>query len=157
MPRFLVDIQSHEVTSQKLVLVMAAGVLTEVNLPDHDDRGAHKWHVPRNEREYHKSPQKALWRSARELKGMVPLCSVVIALTKLGTSGTCMQRKRRCPSSAGSPIDPSIVVCCPHRSLVALCNLSSSLSGHMQTQRSCVKTGTRQSSRCLVLSSDCLQ
>ena len=29
---------------------------------------AHRWHSPRNEREFNKSPQKALWQTAKELK-----------------------------------------------------------------------------------------
>ena len=33
-----------------------------------DTRLAHTWHVPKNEREYLRSPQKSLWRTAKELK-----------------------------------------------------------------------------------------
>ena len=29
---------------------------------------AHRWHVPSNEREYNVSPQRDLWRTAKELK-----------------------------------------------------------------------------------------
>jgi hypothetical protein len=36
--------------------------------PDHNVRGYRSWHVPRNEREFLQSPQRALWRTARELK-----------------------------------------------------------------------------------------
>ena len=33
-----------------------------------EPEGWRQWHVPRNEKEFHRSPQKAIWRNARELR-----------------------------------------------------------------------------------------
>ena len=44
---------------------VASGLVLNVDL---DTGLAHTWHVPKNEREYIRSPQKALWRTAQELK-----------------------------------------------------------------------------------------
>ena len=43
-------------------------VLDDSTVEDVDYSGAHGWHVPRNEREYLQSPQRDLWRTAKELK-----------------------------------------------------------------------------------------
>ena len=68
VPRMLIDVQTGDITEYKTAFVMASDQLIEVNISEHDTKGAHRWHVPRNEREYLRSPQKALWRTARELK-----------------------------------------------------------------------------------------
>ena len=51
-------------------LVMHVVTQTEVLTlaVDHDTSKAHTWHEPRNEREYLRSPQHALWRTAKENK-----------------------------------------------------------------------------------------
>ena len=33
-----------------------------------DTANAHNWHCPANEKEYSRSPRKALWQASRELK-----------------------------------------------------------------------------------------
>ena len=34
----------------------------------HNTQYANSWHTPRNQKDYERSPQKALWRSAKEFK-----------------------------------------------------------------------------------------
>ena len=43
-------------------------VLDDTTVERVDTDHAHKWHVPSNEREYNMSPQRDLWRTAKELK-----------------------------------------------------------------------------------------
>ena len=59
----LVDIESGKIKSSIAVVAVVADDLLSVDLSL-----AHKWHVPQNEREYLRSPQKAQWRNAREIK-----------------------------------------------------------------------------------------
>ena len=47
---------------QELVLTV------EPSQHQHDTKKANGWHVPKNERDYDRSPQRALWRTAKELK-----------------------------------------------------------------------------------------
>jgi len=62
----LTDITTGDIEHELMLYVLTA--------PDHDPitsvdtRDAWAWHCPRNEREYLRSPQRALWRTARELK-----------------------------------------------------------------------------------------
>ena len=60
------DIESGERIRSGFVLALAnreAAIDTGI-----DPINAHLWHEPKNEREYLRSPQKALWRTAKELK-----------------------------------------------------------------------------------------
>ena len=62
----LTDITTGDIEHELMLYVLTT--------PDHDPitsvdtRDAWAWHCPRNEREYLRSPQRALWRTARELK-----------------------------------------------------------------------------------------
>ena len=56
----------EEVDPMMMHVAMQAEVLTLS--VDRDTTRAHTWHEPRNEREYLRSPQQALWRTAKELK-----------------------------------------------------------------------------------------
>ena len=51
------------VESSAIFAVLDDSTVTRVDVD-----GAHKWHTPANEREYNESPQRALWRTAKELK-----------------------------------------------------------------------------------------
>ena len=64
------EIGSGELVSTHEFYSVINGSLVEIQqaLHPHDTSGAHLWHAPLNEREYHRSPQKSLWRTARELK-----------------------------------------------------------------------------------------
>ena len=42
--------------------------LHNITDPEVDPAKAAGWHCPRNEREYYRSPQRARWRTAKELK-----------------------------------------------------------------------------------------
>ena len=71
MPTTHMDIETSEIVDNKLLFAIVDKQLQQVPhsyLDAHDTSGAHLWHVPLNERDYHRSPQKALWRVARELK-----------------------------------------------------------------------------------------
>ena len=53
----IVQVGSH------VAVIGAARVPVEM-----DTKLAHTWHTPKNEREYLRSPQRSLWRTAQELK-----------------------------------------------------------------------------------------
>ena len=46
----------------------AFAVLDDGSAAAVDYTQAHRWHTPQNERDYNRSPQRALWRTAKELK-----------------------------------------------------------------------------------------
>ena len=58
------DIETGAVEQSSAMLV----VLADSSVVKVDYSEAHKWHVPANEREYNASPQRDLWRTAKELK-----------------------------------------------------------------------------------------
>ena len=60
----LFDMVTHELVDNSAVFV----VLDNSDVELVDTTGSHTWHVPANEREYNMSPQRALWRTAKELK-----------------------------------------------------------------------------------------
>ena len=62
--RLLFDIEDGLLVDGENVLV----VLDNGEVRAVDYSSAHKWHVPSNEREYNLSPQRDLWRTAKELK-----------------------------------------------------------------------------------------
>ena len=47
----------------RVLVVLDDGNAVKVDVPN-----AHNWHVPMNEKEYEMSPQRDLWRTAKELK-----------------------------------------------------------------------------------------
>jgi hypothetical protein len=59
-----IDIETHDVVSNSAVFA----VLDTATVQKIDTSQAHKWHCPTNERDYNRSPQRALWRTAKELK-----------------------------------------------------------------------------------------
>ena len=59
-----IDMLTMEMVENSAVFV----VLDNLNVERVATDGAHTWHVPANEREYNASPQRALWRTAKELK-----------------------------------------------------------------------------------------
>ena len=64
MHKLLLDIEDGTLDNTKNALVILDN--GQVQPVDYSD--AHKWHVPNNEREYNLSPQRDLWRTAKELK-----------------------------------------------------------------------------------------
>ena len=59
----LLDIETGEVVSKTQRVLVIQDRVYSVNTQDHSH-----WHCPANEREYNQSPQRALWRTAKELK-----------------------------------------------------------------------------------------
>jgi len=62
---YLLDIESSALSRQSMVVAIAGGHTVPIHL---DTTLAHTWHEPANEREYNRSPQRPLWRTAQELK-----------------------------------------------------------------------------------------
>ena len=62
--RLIFDIETESALDNECVLV----VLDNGEVRAVDYSASHKWHVPSNEREYNLSPQRDLWRTAKELK-----------------------------------------------------------------------------------------
>ena len=60
----LIDLENQDIVSTHAVFA----VLDDATVQKIDTSEAHKWHCPANEREFNKSPQRALWQSAKELK-----------------------------------------------------------------------------------------
>jgi hypothetical protein len=60
----LIDLHDQTVVENGAVFV----VLDDSTVTRVDTSSAHKWHTPANMREYNMSPQRALWRTAMELK-----------------------------------------------------------------------------------------
>ena len=65
VPIPLVDIATQSVVSAMGIVAVSKDHATVVSL---DVNEAHTWHTPKNEKEYLRSPQKALWRTSKELK-----------------------------------------------------------------------------------------
>ena len=61
----LFDIEKGTIGRLLLAVAIAGGHTVPVHL---DSAHAHNWHEPSNEREYLRSPQRSLWRTAQELK-----------------------------------------------------------------------------------------
>ena len=59
-----IDMEDMSMVESSAVFVVLDGATVQRV----DTAHAHKWHVPANEREYNMSPQRALWRTAKELK-----------------------------------------------------------------------------------------
>ena len=59
-----IDMEDHSVVESSAIFA----VLDDSTVTRVDVDGAHKWHTPANEREYNESPQRSLWRTAKELK-----------------------------------------------------------------------------------------
>ena len=59
-----IDLEDLSMVESSAVFV----VLDNKTVERVDTAHAHKWHVPANEREYNNSPQRDLWRTAKELK-----------------------------------------------------------------------------------------
>jgi hypothetical protein len=58
------DLETQEMVSrERLYAVLGDGTVEHLDVGN-----AHGWHTPRNEREYNMSPQRDLWRTAKELK-----------------------------------------------------------------------------------------
>ena len=78
MPRAIGDFTGHIFNMHNTALDLCDGsvvsspafyaVLGDNSVVEVDVTSAHQWHTPSNEREYHASPQQALWRTAKELK-----------------------------------------------------------------------------------------
>ena len=64
---FTFDIEDWEEVNPLMMHVVVQSEVMTLAI-DHDSSQAHTWHEPRNEREYLRSPQHALWRTAKELK-----------------------------------------------------------------------------------------
>ena len=62
--RLLFDLETEESVGREVFYaVLGDGSVAEI-----DVSGAQSWHVPQNEKEYARSPQRDLWRSAKEIK-----------------------------------------------------------------------------------------
>ena len=59
-----IDMEDHSVVESSAIFV----VLDDSTVARVDVDNAHKWHTPANEREYNESPQRSIWRTAKELK-----------------------------------------------------------------------------------------
>ena len=67
---FQIEIESGQVLNKSSLFVAdASGKLqAALELSSMDTLNAKYWHAPKNEREYNRSPQRDLWRTAKELK-----------------------------------------------------------------------------------------
>ena len=65
-----IDLENGEVVNKSSLFVADANgkLKVAVELSSMDTLNARYWHAPKNEREYNRSPQRDLWRTAKELK-----------------------------------------------------------------------------------------
>ena len=72
-----VDVEHGTMTSRRIVSAVLSGEETSID-PDEPKQ----WHTPKNERDYLRSPQRALWRTAKEKKMDQYLALKVFKLVK---------------------------------------------------------------------------